>query len=337
MKKILLSLGLLLTVTVGAQTSSCSELFISEYVEGWSNNKALEIYNPTGQAIDLSEYMVIRYSNGASFVGPESGVQLSGTIGAFDVYVAALDKRDPNGIGQDAPLWDSLEVRGDGFYCTDYNVSKAMYFNGNDAVVLAKGTLSDIANAQLVDVFGKIGEDPDNGTYTGSTTEAPYVGVGVDITTDHSLVRKPTIQGGVTNFSIPEFNAMVEWDTLPPVIPMLDANGDPILDGSGNPRIMGNWATLGNHDCECNSLSVNDEVILNMTIYPNPSANGVFTFATESNIVNLEVYSAVGQKVLSQKNKAGIQSFTIGNKPGVYLLNIETSNGMVTSRRVIVK
>ena len=30
------------------------ELFFSEYIEGTSNNKALEIYNGTGAAIDLA-------------------------------------------------------------------------------------------------------------------------------------------------------------------------------------------------------------------------------------------------------------------------------------------
>lgn len=336
MKKVLLSFGLLLSAAVSAQ--DCDGLFISEYVEGWSNNKAIEIYNPTGQAIDLSAYMLIRYSNGANFVGPESGVVLSGMIQPYDVYVAVLDKRNETGTGQDAPVWDSLQARADGFYSPDYNVSKAMYFNGNDAMVLAKGNLTDIANSQLIDVFGKIGEDPDVGDpYNGWTTEAPFVGVGVVISTDHSLVRKSTIKKGVTQANIPAFNAMVEWDTLPAVIPMLDANGNPVMDGNGNPRIEGNWATLGNHDCECNELSVKDESAIKLSIYPNPSANGVFNFATESNIVNITVYSAVGQKVFSQEDKSGIQSFTIGNQPGVYLVNLETSNGVVTSRRVIVK
>ena len=44
----------------------CAKIFISEYVEGWSNNKALEIYNPTSTAIDLSQYFVARYSNGST-------------------------------------------------------------------------------------------------------------------------------------------------------------------------------------------------------------------------------------------------------------------------------
>ncbi|RYM34835.1 T9SS type A sorting domain-containing protein [Brumimicrobium glaciale] len=336
MKKILLSFGLLLSAAVSAQ--DCDGLFISEYVEGWSNNKAIEIYNPTGSPINLNDYMLVRYSNGATFVGPESGVQLNGTIGAYDVYVAVIDKRDENGIGQEAPVWDSLQVRADGFYSPEYNVSKAMYFNGNDAMVLAKGTLSDIANSQLIDVFGKIGEDPDVGDpYNGWTDTSPFYGVGTVLTVDHSLIRKPGVKKGVTAVTITEFNALAKWDSIPAVLPMLDANGDPILDGAGNPRIEGNWATLGNHDCECNALSVNDEVAIKLSIYPNPSSNGVFNFATESNIVNVEVYSVVGQKVCSQENKTGIQSFTIGNQPGVYLVNLKTSNGVVTSRRVIVK
>src|SRR5690554_1535366 len=142
MKKVLLSFGLLLSAAVSAQ--DCNELFISEYVEGWSNNKALEIYNPTDQAIDLSDYIIVRYSNGSTFAGAESAVQLSGTIAPNDVYVAVIDKRDENGTGQEAPVWDSLQAKADGFYCPNYNVSKAMYFNGNDAVTLEKGTLADL-------------------------------------------------------------------------------------------------------------------------------------------------------------------------------------------------
>lgn len=42
----------------------CSELFFSEYVEGSGTNKALEIYNPTENPIDLSEYSIKRYNNG---------------------------------------------------------------------------------------------------------------------------------------------------------------------------------------------------------------------------------------------------------------------------------
>ena len=46
--------SIILAASAGAQ--DCSELFISEYVEGPGNNNAIEIYNPTGSTIDLSEY-----------------------------------------------------------------------------------------------------------------------------------------------------------------------------------------------------------------------------------------------------------------------------------------
>ena len=56
MKKILLSILFLSTISFG---QDCSQLFFSEYVEGWSNNKALEIYNPTGEEIDLSSTLFL--------------------------------------------------------------------------------------------------------------------------------------------------------------------------------------------------------------------------------------------------------------------------------------
>ena len=63
-------------------------LFFSEYIEGSSNNKVLEIYNPTGSAVDLSEYKVQQSNNGAGWgmddgpppaVEPGFTLQLSGT------------------------------------------------------------------------------------------------------------------------------------------------------------------------------------------------------------------------------------------------------------------
>ena len=87
--------------------AQCSDLFFSEYVEGWSNNKALEIYNPTANSIDLSAYSITRYSNGADGTnGQIVPQQLCVTIGPYSTFVIGLDKRDPNGTGYDAPMWD---------------------------------------------------------------------------------------------------------------------------------------------------------------------------------------------------------------------------------------
>lgn len=340
MRKILLVCGLMLGGVVAAQ-EECSELFISEYVEGRSNNKALEIYNPTNQAVDLSEYIVVRYSNGAGFATSANAVQLSGIIQPYDVYVVVLDKRDPNGTGQEAPVWDELQAKADGFYCPDYNTSNAMYFNGNDVVTLEKGTVAgvDAGTTQLIDLFGKLGEDPDvSDEHNGWTDTHPFVGVGKVITADMSLIRKPSVKKGNTvNPSF--FNALLEWDTIPAVVPRLDEDGEPIFNQNGNLVVDGNWESLGVHECECDpSLSIGEEAALNqLAIYPNPSVDGEFNFTGVNTVTQVEVYSSTGQMVFSQENVKGIQSIKIDANPGVYLVNLKTAEGFVSSHRLIVQ
>lgn len=330
MKQFLLSVSLF--VGASAFTQDCSDLFISEYVEGWSNNKALEIYNPTDAPINLSQYMIIRYANGATSASAPNAVQLSGTIQPLSTYVAVIDKRDEAGIGQEAPVWDSLQAKADGFYSPVYGVSNAMYWNGNDAVVLAKGTIANVGNSQLVDVFGKIGEDPDIGDvggtdYNGWTTEFPYVGAGVVVTTDHSLIRKSTVLRGVTSPVISFFDALLEYDSIPPVV------FDTVLGYN-----VGNWFSLGEHDCLCATLSAGSVVkAKTVSLYPNPTENGQFTIKTVSGINEVTVYNGLGQVVYTNTNLAAIATIDLGTKRGVYLVNIRTKEGIVSSNRVIVK
>ncbi len=69
--------------------AAASDLFFSEYVEGSSNNKALEIYNGTGGTIDLAAgaYQIKFYFNGNTSVG--TTIDLTGTVADGDVYVVA--------------------------------------------------------------------------------------------------------------------------------------------------------------------------------------------------------------------------------------------------------
>ena len=46
-----------------------SDLFFSEYAEGSSNNKYMEIYNGTGATVDLSEYAFPNVSNAPTTPG----------------------------------------------------------------------------------------------------------------------------------------------------------------------------------------------------------------------------------------------------------------------------
>lgn len=217
MKKLLLLFAFISTIfAVSAQT----DLIISEYVEGWSNNKALEIFNPTDAAINLSAYRVTRYSNGSDVPPADDQWTIAlpdFSLEAYKSYVLVLDKRDPEGSGQEAPIWVQLEERADVFLCPDYNTSKSLYFNGDDGVALEK------TDGTLVDLFARWGAPrPAEANVGGSdlllrcwTDNAPHFdGTGVGITADHTMVKKSSINAGViANPTI--WNPMTDWDTLP--------------------------------------------------------------------------------------------------------------------------
>ncbi|MEZ5173116.1 MAG: lamin tail domain-containing protein [Bacteroidia bacterium] len=69
-----------------APAPACSELFISEYIEGSANNKYLEIYNPTASPVDLGagNYSLRIYTNGSS---TPSDYPITGVIGAYSTMV----------------------------------------------------------------------------------------------------------------------------------------------------------------------------------------------------------------------------------------------------------
>lgn len=314
---------LLLFATIASSMTfaqNCSDLFISEYVEGWSNNKALEIYNPTNATIDLSQYMVIRYSNGSTSATAANAVQLTGTVASHDVYVAVLEKLDPNGTGQEAPVWDSLQARADGFYCPDYNTSNAFYWNGNDAVVLAKGTPANIAGAQLIDVFGKIGEDPG----TAWTSAFPYTGAGDEVTKDHSMIRKSTVLKGETNPTISYFDPLLEYDSIPAVV---DIGG----------TTYGNWFSLGEHACDCNFLGVNEIAKPKVAVFPNPTS-GEFFVNNAGDYETITIVNSLGQTVRTITNNGSqVLSFDLSDRRGVYFVKLTDNSGNTITKRVIVK
>ena len=101
-------------------SAQCTDLFISEYLEGWSNNKAIEIFNPTESAVDLADYRLERYSNGATTAQDNQKVDLSGTLEANSVVVVVLDKQDPDGVDFEAPVWDELAEAADLWVCPVY-------------------------------------------------------------------------------------------------------------------------------------------------------------------------------------------------------------------------
>ena len=173
---LVLSVLAVVVTQVGNGTAATpTELFFSEYIEGSSNNKALEIYNGTGAPVDLTagSYNVQMFFNGNAAAGLT--IPLSGTVANGDVFVLA------QASAVAAILAQSDQTNGSGF------------FNGDDAVALRKGT-------SIVDSIGQAGFDP--GTEWGS---------GLTSTMDNTLRRKSAITAGDTS-STDLFDPATEWD-----------------------------------------------------------------------------------------------------------------------------
>jgi predicted extracellular nuclease len=171
-----LALGaLVLMLGVQQAQSAPTELFFSEYVEGSSFNKALEIYNGTGVPVDLG---ALGYSVFFSFNGGTATrtIGLTGTVANGDVYVIAQATADPVILAQ-----------------ADQTDTSTSWFNGDDFVALRK-------NGVTVDGIGQLGFDPGTEWGTGNTSTA-----------DNTIRRKPTVQAGDTTEG-DAFVPATEWD-----------------------------------------------------------------------------------------------------------------------------
>ena len=144
-----------------------TELFFSEYIEGASNNKALEIFNGTGATVDLSLYSAKLASNGATSWSTTNAITLTGTLAHGEVYVIANSGAAVDILAQSDAT------------------STVTYFNGNDAVGLFK-------NDVLIDIIGVLGVDPGTAWNVAGVTNA---------TLDHTLIRKPTVIVGNLDFT----------------------------------------------------------------------------------------------------------------------------------------
>ncbi len=289
MKRILLSLFAAGTASLLSAQFDCNELFISEYVEGWGNNKALEIYNPTPNPINLHDYQLARYSNGSSQANPQNQVYRlpQEMIEAYSTWVIVIDKRNPEGEGQEQPVWLELQAKADHFANPVYNENNTMYFNGNDVMVLSRLFGNQAAP---VDVIGRIGEDPGHPPLGGGWNNVPPAFTWIDNgsiawTTDHSLIRKFGITGGYIDAAAP-FNTGLEWDSIPPVITGPEG------------FLVGNWESLGWHDCECFPLSTSEEKKNLGTLYPNPLNEGqMLRFEAPHATERYEIYDLSGKRI----------------------------------------
>ncbi|MCP5098368.1 MAG: hypothetical protein GY943_22695, partial [Chloroflexi bacterium] len=137
-----------------------SSLFISEYIEGSSNNKAIEIYNGTGVSVDLGAagYELEYYFNGN--MSALTTIALTGVLLDGDVYVVA--DNDAN-----ATILAEADLQ-----------SNSSFYNGDDTIILRN-------SSGIVDVIGQHGFDPGSQWGTGDVS-----------TQNNTLRRQTTVCGG---------------------------------------------------------------------------------------------------------------------------------------------
>jgi predicted extracellular nuclease len=190
----------------GSITISTPELFFSEYIEGSSNNKALEIYNPTSGAVDLSVYSVQMWSRSAAGVPVASTatqtLALTGTLPAGKTLVIY-------NVSSAATLTSAVSASGtqtqaDGTYAAT-NGHQVTSFNGNDTVFLLKsGVVVDAIGATSDLASGATGPTAGWGAADAS---------GTMLTVDHTLRRKAGIGRG-TPVLDETWDPTVQWDIL---------------------------------------------------------------------------------------------------------------------------
>ncbi|MET0860137.1 MAG: ExeM/NucH family extracellular endonuclease [Microbacterium sp.] len=162
-------------LTAPAASAAEGDLLFSEVIEGSSNNKAIEIYNPTTAPVDLAaaQYSVVMYFNGNAAAG--TTVALTGTVAAGDVHVVAQ-----------ASANEAILAAAD-------QTNAGSWFNGDDTLVLTKA-------GSAVDVFGQLGVDP--GTEWGTDLTS---------TQDNTLRRKVDVCIGDPN-GADAFDVAAQWD-----------------------------------------------------------------------------------------------------------------------------
>ncbi len=178
MKKAALALLATLAVSV---LSANAQLIFTQYYEGTSNNKYLELKNIGTESVDLSLYTLSVYSNanaeawkvGNATTTVSGNLTLSGTLNAGSVFLLG---NTAVALPSYAPALATLS-------------GSATNFNGNDSITLWTGSTYS-STTQLVDVlsFTNLGNEGQDKSFVRLTAD-----VGWNLTPGSNITQFPTV------------------------------------------------------------------------------------------------------------------------------------------------
>ena len=141
------------------------DIFFSEYAEGSSNNKYVEIYNPLNNAVDLSNYSLKGSNNGSGWKA-ERDFALSGTLNPAETLIVCANQADASILALTAAEFQLA-------------YESPVHHNGDDAIGLFNGS-------NLIDIIGEPNSDPGSSWSVGTSGS----------TQDRTLVRKMSVTQG---------------------------------------------------------------------------------------------------------------------------------------------
>ena len=190
-------------------------LFFSEYAEGSSNNKYLEIYNPTSSSVSLENYAMAIVVNEPSQVGVYDDwhyFDSGSSIEPNGVFIVAHSQSDPSILAM-------------------ADMTTTHLSNGDDGIALVYG-VQPITNSNpsiggyiVVDRIGDWNGDPGNSW--------PVAGIS-NGTKDHTLIRKCFISEGNENWS--------------------ESSGSNTEDSEWEVLSNNDWSDLGQHNFPCQEI-----------------------------------------------------------------------------------
>jgi hypothetical protein len=304
------------TKTIGTVTAT--DLFISEYGEGdGGNKKYVEIFNGTGNDVDLSNYVIKKGVNGGGWDATVYNFPASTVLTNGSTFVLANNSTDV--IGATAY---------DGTFCS---------WNGDDAIGLFK-------NEVLIDIFGVPDSDPGTGWSVAGILNA---------TVDHILIRKPSITSPTTDWSASAGTTAddSQWIVSDFVYNATDQTtnlGSHTMDGSGtiNTPITGSPFTTSGTSLQVNDLTAATTYYYTVTAkngsYVSPASdeasastlgtatgnvsiqgifvrNGKVVVTTPAAGESIEIYNAVGQRLVSKLSTEGENEIAVPAK-GILLV-----------------